>query len=295
MTLAWSAATPGSFPIAGYDISHNRAFDDIMRLQKVGNVTTVTITEGIRATGNYSFRIMARDTAGGWSTTGSSVSVVTPASDTAADQTPPSRPTGLVAANSPEGIALSWSPSTDDVGVTGYDVYVFDGLWYSALYTTVSGTTATVRPIPAMSSLYVRARDAAGNLSAESNAVRSPNVSSPTPPPSSSPPPAPICSVVYRNSSQWNGGFVAEIQIRNNTGAPIENWTFGFHFGGDQVVQNAWGTGTFTQAGRTVTATPATWTRVIPPNGTVTIGLLGRWTTSNATPTGFTLNGSPCS
>jgi chitodextrinase len=36
-------------------------------------------------------------------------------------------------------ISLSWTASTDNVGVTGYDIYK-DGV----LYATVTGTTATV-------------------------------------------------------------------------------------------------------------------------------------------------------
>jgi hypothetical protein len=105
----------------------------------------VTIVNGIRPTGHYSFRITGRDTAGNRSTTGSSVSVVTPAADTAADRTPPSAPTGLqVTGDGPEGATLTWSPATDDVGVTGYEVYRFDGLYVSSLLGTVPGTTATV-------------------------------------------------------------------------------------------------------------------------------------------------------
>ena len=36
---------------------------------------------------------------------------------------------------------LTWSPSTDNVAVTGYNVYRFDGVFISTLLSTVSGTT----------------------------------------------------------------------------------------------------------------------------------------------------------
>ena len=40
------------------------------------------------------------------------------------DTTPPSAPTGLAASNVTQtGLTLTWNASTDNVGVTGYDVY----------------------------------------------------------------------------------------------------------------------------------------------------------------------------
>jgi streptogrisin C len=65
-------------------------------------------------------------------------------------------------------VSLSWNASTDNVGVTGYDVY--NG---SALATTVPGTSATVSGLSAATAytFTVRARDAAGNASGASNAV----------------------------------------------------------------------------------------------------------------------------
>ncbi|TNH30779.1 glycosyl hydrolase [Micromonospora orduensis] len=66
-------------------------------------------------------------------------------------------------------VRLTWSASTDNVGVTGYDVYA-----NGALRGSVSGSTVTYtdsQPDSATVSYYVRARDAAGNQSANSNTV----------------------------------------------------------------------------------------------------------------------------
>jgi hypothetical protein len=65
-------------------------------------------------------------------------------------------------------VSLAWNASTDNVGVTGYDVY--QG---STRATTVTGTSATVSGLAASTaySFTVRARDAAGNLSPASTAV----------------------------------------------------------------------------------------------------------------------------
>src|SRR5262249_3778351 len=85
------------------------------------------------------------------------------------DTTPPTAPTGLtVTGHTSTGVSLSWTASTDNVGVTGYDVY--QG---SSKATTVSGTSATVSGLsPATSySFTVKAFDAAGNVSQPSGSV----------------------------------------------------------------------------------------------------------------------------
>jgi chitinase len=65
-------------------------------------------------------------------------------------------------------VALAWNASTDNVNVTGYDVYRG-----STLELTVTGTTANVTGLAASTaySFTVRAKDAAGNASAASAAV----------------------------------------------------------------------------------------------------------------------------
>ncbi|AJE43490.1 carbohydrate binding domain-containing protein [Streptomyces nodosus] len=65
-------------------------------------------------------------------------------------------------------VSLSWSASSDNVGVTAYDVYSGANRVLS-----VSGTTATVSGLsPSTSYTFtVKARDAAGNVSGASNAV----------------------------------------------------------------------------------------------------------------------------
>jgi cellulose 1,4-beta-cellobiosidase len=83
-----------------------------------------------------------------------------------ADTTPPSVPTGLTAgATTASSASVSWTASTDDRGVTGYTVLV-DG---TAVGTTAT-TSFTVTGLEAGTSysVTVRARDAAGNVSAAS-------------------------------------------------------------------------------------------------------------------------------
>jgi N-acetylneuraminic acid mutarotase len=85
----------------------------------------------------------------------------------ALDVEPPTRPAGLTAdLSGADEVRLSWSPSTDRVGVTGYLVFR-NGRWIA----TVTGTEHVDSGL-APQTVYaysVRARDLAGNVSARSN------------------------------------------------------------------------------------------------------------------------------
>lgn len=85
------------------------------------------------------------------------------------DTQAPTAPANLVASNIAQTtLSLSWNASTDNVGVTGYDV--FQG---SSNLGTVTGTSANITGLsPATAySFKVRAHDAAGNNSGFSNTV----------------------------------------------------------------------------------------------------------------------------
>lgn len=84
-----------------------------------------------------------------------------------ADTVAPTAPTSLAAAGTTSSSTnLSWTASTDNVAVTGYNVY--NG---TTLVTTVTGLTYTVSGLTASTAytFTVKAKDAAGNLSAASN------------------------------------------------------------------------------------------------------------------------------
>lgn len=86
---------------------------------------------------------------------------------TTPDATAPSVPTGLVASSVGQtSFTLTWSPSTDNVGVTAYDV-----LRNGTIVSTVTGTSAAITGLTTSTTyvMGVRARDAAGNNSAASS------------------------------------------------------------------------------------------------------------------------------
>ncbi|MDT7805498.1 MAG: hypothetical protein QOI78_8931 [Actinomycetota bacterium] len=86
------------------------------------------------------------------------------------DTQPPSAPGNLAYTAPASGqLRLTWSASTDNIGVTGYDVYANNQLRGS-----VAGNVLTYtdnQPDGTTVSYYVRAKDAAGNQSANSNTV----------------------------------------------------------------------------------------------------------------------------
>ncbi|NVO11824.1 MAG: T9SS type A sorting domain-containing protein [Bacteroidales bacterium] len=83
------------------------------------------------------------------------------------DTQAPTTPTNLAASNVAQTtLTLTWTASTDNVGVTGYDIYQNGSLLVNTASTTynVTGLTASTSY-----SFYVKAKDAAGNASAASN------------------------------------------------------------------------------------------------------------------------------
>jgi parallel beta-helix repeat protein len=86
------------------------------------------------------------------------------------DTTPPSVPAGLTAAAaSSYQVNLGWTASSDNVGVTGYEIYR-GGVALASVGTVTTYSDTTVSPSTTYS-YQVRARDAAGNWSALSSAA----------------------------------------------------------------------------------------------------------------------------
>jgi hypothetical protein len=158
--LTWNASTD-NVGVTGYDVYANNA----LRGSVAGNVLTYTDTQPATATVTY--YVKAKDAAGNQSA--QSISVTRNGTSTT-DTQAPTAPSNL-AYTEPTGgqIQLTWNASTDNVGVTGYDVYA-----NNALRGSVAGNVLTytdMQPGTATVTYYVKAKDAAGNQSAQSNSV----------------------------------------------------------------------------------------------------------------------------
>ncbi|HEY7117532.1 MAG TPA: Ig-like domain-containing protein, partial [Tepidisphaeraceae bacterium] len=108
--------------------------------------------------------------------------VVPPVQDTQ----PPTAPSNVVAAGSLGQVNLSWGASSDDVGVTGYQVYrsTSSGFTPSVSNQIATTTALSYRDTVAPGTYYylVTATDAAGNQSAASNEASGVSAADQTPP-----------------------------------------------------------------------------------------------------------------
>jgi chitodextrinase len=112
VALAWNASTD-NVALARYWVIRNGS--------QIAQVTTTSYTDNsVLPLTAYTYQITAEDTAGNTSTS-TSLNVNTPA---APDSVPPSQPSGLVAVSPTYyQMNLTWTPSTDNIGVTKYDVF----------------------------------------------------------------------------------------------------------------------------------------------------------------------------
>ena len=120
---------------------------------------------GLTINTSYAFYVQASDAAGNSSNSSTSNFSTLAPPDTEA----PSAPTDLAAsAITQSSLTLNWTASTDNVAVTGYDVYQ-NGIKINAAIVTT--TSYNVTGLVALTSydFYVVAKDAAGNISAGSN------------------------------------------------------------------------------------------------------------------------------
>ncbi len=170
VSLAWTAATD-NVGVTQYDVHRSTtATFTPSSSTLVGSASTTSFTNSSVASGTWYYRIMARDAAGNWSAPSTAASAVI------ADSTAPTVPAGLTAAVSGSSVALSWTASTDNVGVTQYDVHRGTVPDFSPTpYTVVAGVTGTSYTHTGVSAgtwyYRVAARDAAGNWSGLSTAA----------------------------------------------------------------------------------------------------------------------------
>ena len=161
VNLSWTASTDNT-GVTGYDIRRNGAV--------IGTSTGTTYSDsGLTQNTDYTYEVRAKDAYGnvsGWSTSA--------LAHTPADTQAPTVPTNLAAnATSSTTVALTWTASTDDAGVTGYDIRRDGAVIGSSTGTSYndSGLTGGVLYV-----YEVRAKDAVPNYSAwsASKSVRTP-------------------------------------------------------------------------------------------------------------------------
>ena len=176
-TLSWSASTD-NVGVVGYHLY----------VDGVGVGTTSQTSfafSGFSCGTSYTLGVDAYDAAGNRS----AVSTLIVTTSACADTSPPAAPTNLAeSASTTTSITAAWTASTDNVGVTGYRVFL-DG--------TLAGTTATTSytlsglACGTSHQVVVDAHDAAGNNSPQASATMATAACPPPPPGDTTPPSTP--------------------------------------------------------------------------------------------------------
>jgi endoglucanase len=82
------------------------------------------------------------------------------------------------------------------------------------------------------------------------------------------------CSAAYTVSSDWGGGFNAEVKVTNTGTLPLKSWKVTWTWSGSQKVTSMWNA-SHTQNGTTVAAVNAAHNGSVPVGGSASFGLGG--------------------
>ncbi|WP_435211326.1 endo alpha-1,4 polygalactosaminidase [Streptomyces sp. bgisy034] len=179
------------------------------------------------------------------------------------DTQAPTAPSGLSATGATSSsVSLSWNASTDNVLVTGYDVYRG-----GTKVGTAPGTSYTDSGLTAATTYQyqVRAKDDAGNVSAASNTVTEATLSDDSG--------SAGCTATFVVTGSWSDGFDAEVSVKNTGSATTSSWLVTWDWPGNQEVTDHWDT-ELTQSGSAVTATNDDYNGAIAPAATTAFGLM---------------------
>ncbi|AGL18437.1 cellulose binding domain-containing protein [Actinoplanes sp. N902-109] len=108
-----------------------------------------------------------------------------------------------------------------------------------------------------------------------------------TPPPASS-----SCQVTY-TPNQWQGGFSADVTVKNTGSSAINGWSLGFTLPAGQTITSSWNA-TLSGSSGALTARNVSFNGSIPAGGSQSFGFQGNYSGTYASPSSFTLNGTAC-
>jgi chitodextrinase len=157
--VSWTASTD-NVGVTGYNVYRNGTY-----IATTSNLTY--LFSGLTANTTYNITVLALDAAKNRSALSTALSVKTLAN--AGDTVAPTAPNNLISsALTDTSFVLGWDAATDNVAVTGYEIYLGTTLKGTSATTsfTVTGLTASTAY-----SVTVKAVDAAGNKSASSTAL----------------------------------------------------------------------------------------------------------------------------
>ncbi|MFI8277513.1 glycoside hydrolase family 48 protein [Streptomyces sp. NPDC085929] len=100
------------------------------------------------------------------------------------------------------------------------------------------------------------------------------------------------CSVDYK-TNDWGSGFTAELTLTNRSATALDGWNLTYDYSGNQQLTNGWN-GVWTQSGKSVRVSAPDWNKTVAAGAAVTTGAQFSYSGTNAAPTSFAVNGTPC-
>jgi len=266
ISLVWTPSTD-NVGVTGYQILRAPGASGGTFAQ-IGTSTSASFTNsGLAASTTFRYQVRATDAAGNVSAVSNTVTATTQMGG-GGDTQPPTAPANLTApSTTASSVSLAWSASTDNVGVTGYQILRAPGTsggTFAQIGTSTTTSFVNTGLTASTSFRYqVRATDAAGNVSAVSNTVTATTQSGGT---------GGACSLTPTVQTQWQTGYVIEPARVTNTGtATINSWTVTFTLPAGHTIVGSWNT-VLTVSGQTVTARNVSHNGTLAPGGSGTFG-----------------------
>ncbi|MFY0604106.1 MAG: endonuclease [Flavobacteriaceae bacterium] len=196
LDVSWTASTD-NVAVTSYDIYVDG------NIYTAVSSTSTTLT-GLDSNTTYAIRVSAKDVANNASAQSTSVN-----GTTLEDTQPPTAPTNVTVSNETDTtFMITWTASTDNTAVTGYDIYLdgnLNGSTTTATTYDVSGLTASTTYV-----ITIKAKDAVNNQSTASTPVNgTTNVSS-------------SGNELFISEYIEGSGFNKAIEIANITGNSID-------------------------------------------------------------------------
>ena len=283
ISLAWTASTD-NVGVTGYQILRAPGASGGTFAQIATSTTNSYVNTGLTASTTFRYQVRAVDAAGNASAVSNTVTAATQPGG-GGDVTPPTAPTNLTApSTTTTSVSLAWTASTDNVGVTGYQILRAPGASGGTFTQIATSTTNSyVNNGLTANTTYryqVRATDAVGLVSAVSNTVTAMTQTGGT---------GGGCSVTPTVQTQWQTGYVIEPSRVTNTGtATINSWTVTFTLPAGHTVIGSWNA-VLTISGQTVTARNASHNGTVAAGGNTAFGFqVSRPNGNTMLPTGYT-------
>ncbi len=252
--LAWTASTDNR-AVTGYTV-RNAATGETLATSSTNSVDLTGLTPSTA----YRVTVVARDAAGNVSSASSAGSFTTTSGGDTGDTQAPTAP-GAPAASSitSTSATISWTASTDNVGVTRYDVVDANGtVLGTSTSTRVSLTGLTANTAYA---LRVIARDAAGNTSAPSTVSFTTTGGS-----------TGGCTAALTIASSWGSGYQATVTV--TAGAAIKGWSTALALPSGGSVAQLWN-GSVSGSGSSLTVANLSWNGTLSTGASASYGFIG--------------------